>query len=130
MILFTEIQTDIPRSVDFIPVYEDVCFSKGITTVNQYILSCRARFSTVITGTVITAVMRGGSMFATVSIINVYKEGSLAIQQAGKTMSTKIIILCKKCPFVRRGESTGEIKLAQSPSEHVFDVWRKKKIII
>lgn len=43
-------------------------------------------------------------MYATVSIINVYKEGSLAIQQAGKTMSTKIIILCKKCPFVRRGE--------------------------
>lgn len=59
---------------------------------------------TVITGTVITAVMRGGSMYATVSIINVYKEGSLAIQQAGKTMSTKIIILCKKCPFIRRGE--------------------------
>ncbi|KAF3703654.1 Procollagen C-endopeptidase enhancer 2 Procollagen COOH-terminal proteinase enhancer 2 [Channa argus] len=57
----------------------------------------------LITGTVITAAMRGGSMYATVSIINVYKEGSLAIQQAGKTMSTKIIILCKKCPFVRRG---------------------------
>lgn len=61
---------------------------------------------TVITGTVITAVMKGGSMYATVSIINVYKEGSLAIQQAGKTMSTKIIILCKKCPFIRRGEFT------------------------
>lgn len=60
---------------------------------------------TVITGTVITAVMRGGSMYATVSIINVYKEGSLAIQQAGKTMSTKIIILCKKCPLIRRGEA-------------------------
>ncbi|KAG8009505.1 Procollagen C-endopeptidase enhancer 2 [Nibea albiflora] len=57
----------------------------------------------LITGTVITAVMKGGSMYATVSIINVYKEGSLAIQQAGKTMSTKIIILCKKCPFIRRG---------------------------
>ncbi|XP_071341170.1 procollagen C-endopeptidase enhancer 2b isoform X1 [Trachinotus anak] len=62
---------------------------------------CSSNF--VITGTVITAVVRGGSMYATVSIINVYKEGSLAIQQAGKTMSTKIIILCKKCPFVRRG---------------------------
>lgn len=66
-------------------------------------------------------------MFATVSIINVYKEGSLAIQQAGKTMSTKIIILCKKCPFIRRGESTGEMKLAQSLSERVFDIWRKNK---
>ncbi|KAM9827490.1 procollagen C-endopeptidase enhancer 2b isoform 1-T1 [Neosynchiropus ocellatus] len=62
---------------------------------------CSSNFA--ITGTVITAVMRGGSMHATVSIINVYKEGTLAIQQAGKTMSTKIIILCKKCPFVRRG---------------------------
>uniref|UniRef100_G3NHX3 Procollagen C-endopeptidase enhancer 2 n=1 Tax=Gasterosteus aculeatus aculeatus TaxID=481459 RepID=G3NHX3_GASAC len=57
----------------------------------------------LITGTVITAVTREGSMYATVSILNVYKEGSLAIQQAGKTMSTKIIILCKKCPFIRRG---------------------------
>lgn len=61
---------------------------------------------TVISGTVITATMRGGSMYATVSIINLYKEGSLAIQQAGKTMSTKITILCKKCPYVRRGECT------------------------
>ncbi|KTG24819.1 hypothetical protein cypCar_00039528, partial [Cyprinus carpio] len=57
----------------------------------------------VITGTVISAVMRGGSMYATISIINVYKEGNLAIQQAGKTMSTKIVILCKKCPYIRRG---------------------------
>lgn len=48
-------------------------------------------------------------MYATVSIINVYKEGNLAIQQAGKTMSTKIIILCKKCPFVRRGEFIEEV---------------------
>uniref|UniRef100_A0A4W5LFS3 NTR domain-containing protein n=1 Tax=Hucho hucho TaxID=62062 RepID=A0A4W5LFS3_9TELE len=58
----------------------------------------------VITGTVITAVVRGGSVYATISIINVYKESNLAIQQAGKTMSTKIIVLCKKCPFIRRGE--------------------------
>lgn len=67
-------------------------------------MSCVHVCVTVITGTVITAVVKGGSMYATVSIINVYKEGSLAIQQAGKTMSTKIIILCKKCPFIRRGE--------------------------
>ncbi|CDQ82492.1 unnamed protein product [Oncorhynchus mykiss] len=57
----------------------------------------------VITGTVITAVVREGSVYATISIINVYKEGNLAIQQAGKTMSTKIIVLCKKCPSIRRG---------------------------
>ncbi|KAG7457156.1 hypothetical protein MATL_G00243480 [Megalops atlanticus] len=62
---------------------------------------CSSNF--VLTGTVITAVARGGSAYATVSIINVYKEGTLAIQQAGKNMSAKILILCKKCPFIRRG---------------------------
>ncbi|XP_033885179.1 procollagen C-endopeptidase enhancer 2-like [Acipenser ruthenus] len=62
---------------------------------------CSSNF--VITGTVITAVSRGGSMYITISIINVYKEGSLAIQQAGKNMSAKIVVLCKKCPFIRRG---------------------------
>ncbi|XP_066564974.1 procollagen C-endopeptidase enhancer 2b [Amia ocellicauda] len=62
---------------------------------------CSSNF--VISGTVITAVTRGGSMYATISIINVYKEGNLAIQQAGKNMSTKLVILCKRCPFIRRG---------------------------
>ncbi|KAM9775578.1 procollagen C-endopeptidase enhancer 2b isoform 2-T2 [Syngnathus typhle] len=62
---------------------------------------CSSNF--VISGTVISAVARGGSVHATVSIMNVYKEGNLAIQQAGKTMSTKIVILCKTCPLVRRG---------------------------
>ncbi|XP_077480906.1 procollagen C-endopeptidase enhancer 2b isoform X2 [Stigmatopora argus] len=62
---------------------------------------CSSNF--VITGTVISAVTRGGSVHVTVSIINVYKEGNLAIQQAGKTMSTKMVILCKKCPLVKRG---------------------------
>ncbi|KAG9343522.1 hypothetical protein JZ751_013688 [Albula glossodonta] len=62
---------------------------------------CSSNF--VITGTIITAVARGGSAHVTVSIINVYKEGTLAIQQAGKNMSVKIIILCKKCPYIRRG---------------------------
>ncbi|XP_039342913.1 procollagen C-endopeptidase enhancer 2 isoform X1 [Mauremys reevesii] len=57
----------------------------------------------VITGTVITAVTRGGSLHATISIINVYKEGNLAIQQAGKNMSAKIIVVCKQCPLIRRG---------------------------
>ncbi|XP_048827375.1 procollagen C-endopeptidase enhancer 2-like isoform X5 [Brienomyrus brachyistius] len=59
----------------------------------------------VITGTVISTVTRGGSVHASISIISVYKEGKLSIQQAGKALSTKIIILCKKCPFIRRGLS-------------------------
>lgn len=63
-------------------------------------------FLLVITGTVITAVTRAGSLHATVSIINVYKEGNLAIQQAGKSMSAKVIVVCKQCPLIRRGEYT------------------------
>ncbi|XP_073530780.1 procollagen C-endopeptidase enhancer 2 [Phyllobates terribilis] len=62
---------------------------------------CSSNF--VITGTVITTVSRGGSVYATVSIINVYKEGTLAIQQAGKSMSAKVIVVCKQCPMIRRG---------------------------
>ncbi|KAI5106594.1 procollagen C-endopeptidase enhancer 2 precursor [Silurus meridionalis] len=73
------------------------CKRKG-SPESQY---CSSNFA--ITGTIITAVPRGGSMHTTISIINIYKEGNLAIQQAGKTMSTKIVILCKKCPSVKRG---------------------------
>ncbi|XP_074403238.1 procollagen C-endopeptidase enhancer 2 [Zonotrichia albicollis] len=62
---------------------------------------CSSNF--VITGTVITTVPRAGSLHATISIINVYKEGNLAIQQAGKNMSAKILVMCKQCPLIRRG---------------------------
>ncbi|XP_026062620.1 procollagen C-endopeptidase enhancer 2-like isoform X2 [Carassius auratus] len=62
---------------------------------------CSSNF--VITATLISAAMRDHSVLATFSILHLYKEGSLAIQQAGKTMSTKVTVLCKKCPLVRRG---------------------------
>uniref|UniRef100_A0A673N5V6 Procollagen C-endopeptidase enhancer 2a n=1 Tax=Sinocyclocheilus rhinocerous TaxID=307959 RepID=A0A673N5V6_9TELE len=62
---------------------------------------CSSNF--VITATLISAAMRDHSVLATFSIMHLYKEGSLAIQQAGKTMSTKVTVLCKKCPLVRRG---------------------------
>ncbi|XP_048844396.1 procollagen C-endopeptidase enhancer 2-like [Brienomyrus brachyistius] len=64
---------------------------------------CASSF--VITGTVITTTVREGRVHATISIISIYKEGDLTIQQAGKSMSTKIVVLCKKCPFIRRGLS-------------------------
>lgn len=71
----------------------------------------------VLAGTVITTIPRGGSLHATVSIINIYKEGNLAIQQAGKNMSAKVLVVCKQCPLLRRGEqeensrlSSGELK--------------------
>ncbi|KAA0718936.1 Procollagen C-endopeptidase enhancer 2 [Triplophysa tibetana] len=55
----------------------------------------------VITATLISAAMRDQSILATFSIMHLYKEGSLAIQQAGKTMSTKVTVLCKNCPLER-----------------------------
>lgn len=62
---------------------------------------CSSNF--VLAGTVITTIPRGGSLHATVSIINIYKEGNLAIQQAGKNMSAKVLVVCKQCPLLRRG---------------------------
>ncbi|XP_067897650.1 procollagen C-endopeptidase enhancer 2b isoform X2 [Heterodontus francisci] len=59
--------------------------------------------TTMLTGTVITAVTRNGSIHTTISIINIYKEGTVAIQQAGKNMSVRIISVCKKCPIIKRG---------------------------
>ncbi|XP_048398060.1 procollagen C-endopeptidase enhancer 2-like isoform X1 [Stegostoma tigrinum] len=57
----------------------------------------------VLTGTVITAITRNGSIHTTISVINIFKEGRMAIQQAGKNMSVKIISVCKKCPIIKRG---------------------------
>ncbi|ELK07721.1 Procollagen C-endopeptidase enhancer 2 [Pteropus alecto] len=61
--------------------------------------------NSILAGTVITTVTRGGSLHATVSLINIYKEGNLAIQQAGKNMSAKVIVVCKQCPLLRRGQN-------------------------
>lgn len=58
----------------------------------------------VITGSVITTNIKSGNLYATVSILNVYKEGNLAIQQAGKNLSAKIFVVCKQCPVIRRGK--------------------------
>lgn len=66
----------------------------------------------VLAGTVITTIPRGGSLHATVSIINIYKEGNLAIQQAGKNMSAKVVVVCKQCPLLRRGESEKNLSLS------------------
>ncbi|XP_026854141.2 procollagen C-endopeptidase enhancer 2 isoform X1 [Electrophorus electricus] len=62
---------------------------------------CSSNF--VITGTLISAAMRDQSVLATFSITSLHKEGNLTVQQAGKAMSTRVVVLCKKCPLVRRG---------------------------
>uniref|UniRef100_A0A4W4E7E6 Procollagen C-endopeptidase enhancer 2b n=1 Tax=Electrophorus electricus TaxID=8005 RepID=A0A4W4E7E6_ELEEL len=93
----TQLPTTRPLCKYSAALCQQKCNRKG-TPESHY---CSSNF--VITGTVISAMIRRRSLHTTVSIISVYKEGSLAIQQAGKTMSAKITILCKKCPSVRRG---------------------------
>ncbi|KAJ1079977.1 hypothetical protein NDU88_000199 [Pleurodeles waltl] len=60
----------------------------------------------VLTGTikaVTRAPVRG--IYATVSILNIFKEGSLSIQQAGQAMSVKVLLLCPRCPVLKKGAS-------------------------
>ncbi|XP_036451498.1 procollagen C-endopeptidase enhancer a [Colossoma macropomum] len=65
---------------------------------------CASEF--VITGTV-TALSAGpqGSLYVTVSIIKTYKAGRLTITQVGETMSVKLVLPCKTCPLLRRGQN-------------------------
>lgn len=78
-------------------------FNSAYICLHCYIIS-KMFSSAVFAGTVITTITRGGSLHATVSLISIYKEGNLAIQQAGKNMSAKVIVICKQCPLLRRGE--------------------------
>ncbi|KAG2467829.1 PCOC1 endopeptidase, partial [Polypterus senegalus] len=43
------------------------------------------------------------ALYATVQLLHAYKASNLRIQQAGKTMSAKIIVTCKRCPLFKRG---------------------------
>lgn len=60
--------------------------------------------SVVITGTV-TALSPApqGRLLASVSIIKTYKDGGLTITQAGETMTVKLVLMCRTCPALRRG---------------------------
>nr|XP_033781487.1 procollagen C-endopeptidase enhancer 1 [Geotrypetes seraphini] len=77
------------------------CQKKGTLQSNF----CSSEF--VVTGTVKTLakVANDNSLYATVSIINSYKVGSLNVQQAGKTMNIKIVLVCPRCPILKRGGS-------------------------
>ncbi|XP_026184365.1 procollagen C-endopeptidase enhancer a [Mastacembelus armatus] len=65
---------------------------------------CASEF--VITGK-ITSLAPGprGTLSVSVSLIKAYKAGRLTITQVGETMSVKLVLLCKKCPLLRRGVS-------------------------
>ncbi|XP_029436221.1 procollagen C-endopeptidase enhancer 2-like [Rhinatrema bivittatum] len=77
------------------------CQKKGTLQSNF----CTSEF--VITGTVKTLAKAANdsSLYATVSIINSYKVGGLNIQQAGKTMNIKVVVVCPRCPILKRGAS-------------------------
>ncbi|XP_041093375.1 procollagen C-endopeptidase enhancer a [Polyodon spathula] len=82
------------------PLCEQRC-RRGGTMQSHF---CSSEF--VITGKVTTAVSGpGDTLFATVSLIKAYKAGSLRIQQAGQTMSVKLVSSCKLCPLIRRGSN-------------------------
>ncbi|XP_058870519.1 procollagen C-endopeptidase enhancer 2-like [Acipenser ruthenus] len=81
-----------------LPLCEQRC-RRGGTMQSHF---CNSEF--VITGKVTTAVSGpGDTLLATVSLIKAYKAGSLRIQQAGQTMSVKLVSSCKRCPLIRRG---------------------------
>ncbi|XP_026114688.1 procollagen C-endopeptidase enhancer 2-like [Carassius auratus] len=82
------------------PVCPKACKREGTIKTSF----CASEF--VITGK-LTALTSGPSesMQATVSLIKAYKTGSLTITQAGETMSVKLVMPCKKCPLLRRGQN-------------------------
>lgn len=73
----------------------------------------------VITGTLVSAVVREESAHAVLAIIGVYKQGTLAIQQAGKSLSARVVVLCPKCPLLRRGELQRHILYGNRQTERV-----------
>ncbi|CAH2272473.1 procollagen C-endopeptidase enhancer 2-like [Pelobates cultripes] len=61
----------------------------------------------VVTGTV-KSLVKGeveNTVVATVNIIDSYKVGDLSIQQAGKSMTIKVVNVCPRCPILKRGTS-------------------------
>uniref|UniRef100_A0A8C5LKY1 Procollagen C-endopeptidase enhancer n=1 Tax=Leptobrachium leishanense TaxID=445787 RepID=A0A8C5LKY1_9ANUR len=59
----------------------------------------------VVSGTVKTLVKgdEENTLLATVNIINSYKVGDLSVQQAGKSMTIKVVNECPRCPILKRG---------------------------
>ncbi|XP_069499658.1 procollagen C-endopeptidase enhancer 1-like isoform X2 [Ambystoma mexicanum] len=60
----------------------------------------------VLSGTVkavTKAPVRG--VYVTLSILTIFKEGALSFQQAGQSMSLKVLVLCPRCPILKRGGS-------------------------
>ncbi|TSV15219.1 Procollagen C-endopeptidase enhancer 2 [Bagarius yarrelli] len=65
---------------------------------------CSSEFA--ITGTVTTlSPAPRGRLLATVSILKSYKAGGLTISQTGESMSVKLVLMCRTCPVLRRGQN-------------------------
>ncbi|XP_027014524.1 procollagen C-endopeptidase enhancer a [Tachysurus fulvidraco] len=82
------------------PLCPNACKREGSIKSNF----CSSDF--VITGTVtMLSSAPQGRLLATVSIIKAYKDGGLTITQAGETMTVKLVLVCKTCPVLRRGQN-------------------------
>ncbi|KAM9455381.1 procollagen C-endopeptidase enhancer a [Clarias gariepinus] len=65
---------------------------------------CSSKF--VITGTVMgLSPAPQGRLVAHVSIIKAYKTRGLTITQTEETMTVKLVLMCKNCPTIRRGQN-------------------------
>ncbi|XP_038642705.1 procollagen C-endopeptidase enhancer 2-like [Scyliorhinus canicula] len=80
-------------------VCQTKCRRKGTLQSNF----CASNF--VITAKVLNLVPNGQSLQATVAIINTYKAGNLKTRQVGDKLITKILLVCRQCPNLRKGAS-------------------------
>lgn len=79
--------------------------------------------SVVITGTVTESSLASqGRLVATVSIIKAYKDGGLTINQVGKTMTVKMVLNCRTCPVIRRGNLRQIVKETESDKLSANDI--------
>ncbi|XP_067828398.1 procollagen C-endopeptidase enhancer 2-like [Heptranchias perlo] len=75
------------------------CRRKGTLQSNF----CASDF--VISGQVMNVVPSGQTLLATISVINTYKAGNLQTRQVGDNTIAKMVVVCKRCPVLKRGTS-------------------------
>ncbi|XP_048475964.1 procollagen C-endopeptidase enhancer 1-like [Rhincodon typus] len=81
------------------PICRMKCRRKGTLQSNF----CGSNF--VISGQVLNLVPNGHSLQATISIINTYKAGDLRTRQVRNKLIAKLLVVCKRCPIIRKGAS-------------------------
>lgn len=89
----------------------------------QWLLS----HSVVITGTVMAmSSAPQGRLLVTVSVINTYKAGGLTVTQAGDGTTVKLVLACRTCPQLRRGN----VHQPDTPTKFTVTATNEEKIIL